>query len=183
MDQRTSIRKGRQSRSSGFSLIELTFAMSILAVGLLGGIVVIGVATANNGRSKQHTTAATLAESTLEKIVAIPKSASGAAAQTQITDCAGNNFTIETSQGGSALISTGAFAGSIDFSQPAAANYSMGYVMCAAGGNITYDVRWRVDPGPTPGTQLVTVSAKNTSGNGGQIFTLPYTLHYLRGDF
>ncbi|MGC2696554.1 MAG: prepilin-type N-terminal cleavage/methylation domain-containing protein [Candidatus Angelobacter sp.] len=177
------MRENDKARSRGFSLIEVTLAMSILAVGLLGGIVVIGVATANNGRSKQHTTAATLAESTMEKIVAIPSSATGAATQTQITDCAGNAFTIETSPGGSPLINSGAFAGSIDFSQAPAPNYSMAYLMCSSGTGVTYDVRWRVDAGPTPGTQLVTVSAKTAGGSGTSIFTLPYTLHQLRGDF
>ena len=67
----------------GFSLIELMIAMVVLAVGLLGGIMVIGVAKANNGRSKLHTTAVTLAESTMEKIVAIPRSATAAAAGTK----------------------------------------------------------------------------------------------------
>jgi prepilin-type N-terminal cleavage/methylation domain-containing protein len=72
---------GKRGKARGFSLIELTMAMSVLAIGLLGGIVVIGMATANNGRSKLHTTAVTLAESTMEKILAIPQRATGAAAQ------------------------------------------------------------------------------------------------------
>ena len=165
-------------------MIELMIAMAVLAVGMLGGIVVIGMATANNGRSKLHTTAVTLAESTMERIVAIPKSATGAAAQTRVTDCAGNVFNIQTAPGGSALISSGAFAG-IDFSQPAQANYSMAYVMCSSGAGVPYDVRWRIDPGPTPSTQVVTVSAKPMTANGPPAaqLTLPFTLRQLRGDF
>jgi len=81
---------------SGFSLLELTMAMAILAIGLLGSIVVIGVASANNGSSKLHTTAKALAESTMEKIVAIGSKST--ATQTSITDCANNTFTIETAQ-------------------------------------------------------------------------------------
>src|ERR1700681_443962 len=98
--------RGRETgkMSRGFSLIELTIAMAVLAVGLLGGIVVIAVATASNGRSKLHTTAATMASSTMEKIMAIPNKAVGPAAQTKLTDCAGNTFTIETAPGGSPLI-------------------------------------------------------------------------------
>jgi prepilin-type N-terminal cleavage/methylation domain-containing protein len=175
---------GKTHRTSrGFSLIELTIAMAVLVVGLLGGIVVIGVATANNSRSMLHTTAATLAQSTMEKIVAIPKRATGAGAQTQISDCAGHTFTVETAVGGSPVISSGAFAGSIDYSQAPQPNYSMAYVMCSAGAGVTYDVRWRIDPGATPSTQLVTVSAKSVSGNAAAGLTLPYTLHHLRGDF
>lgn len=171
--------------SRGFSLIELMIAMAVLAVGLLGGIVVIAVATANDGRSKLHTTAATMASSTMEKILAIPKKAVGPAAQTKVTDCAGNTFTIETAAGGSPLISGGAFAGAVDFSQAPLPDYSMRYVMCSTGTGVTYDVRWRIDAGPTPSTQLVTVSAKPMAGTGAAAaqFTLPITLHQLRGNF
>lgn len=158
--------------------------MAVLAVGLLGGMVVIGVATANNGRSKLHSTAITLAESTMEKIVAIGSKATGTAAQTRITDCAGNTFIIETAQGGSDLITSGAFANTIDFSKPPQANYSMNYVMCSSGGGVAYDVRWRIDPGYTPSTQMVTVSAKPLPGSAAAVaqLTLPVTLRQTRGD-
>lgn len=166
----------------GFSLIEVMIAMAVLAVGLLGGIVVIAVASANDGRSKLHSTAMTLAESTIEKIVAIPQNAVGTAAETKITDCTGNTFMIETSVGGSDLIASGAFAGSVDFSKPAVGNYAMAYSTCG-GTSVSYDIRWRIDPGPTPATQLVTVSAKPIVAAGAAQFTLPYTLHQLRGNF
>jgi prepilin-type N-terminal cleavage/methylation domain-containing protein len=169
--------------SRGFSLIELMISMSVLAVGLLGGIIVIAVATANNGRSKLHSTAVIMAESTMEKIVAIPQQAVGAAAQTKLTDCAGNTFTIETARGGSPLIDNGAFAGSVDFSRPPMDNYAMRYVMCSTGTGVGYDVRWRVDAGPTLSTQLVTVSAKPLLTAGAAQLTLPFTLHQLRGNF
>jgi len=177
----------KQRNLRGFSLLELTIAMAVLAVGLLGGIVVIGVASANNGKSKLHSTAVTLAESTMERIIAIPQKATGAAAQTRITDCAGNTFTIETSAGPAdyPLITSGAFANTIDFSQPPQPNYSMAYVMCSASGGIAYDVRWHIDPGPTPSTQWVTVSAKPLVGSAAPAaqLTLPFTLRQLRGDF
>src|SRR5579864_1301527 len=169
--------------SRGFSLIEVMIAMAVLGVGLLGGIVVIAVASANDGRSKLHSTAVTLAESTMEKIVAIPQNAVGTGAETKMTDCAGNSFLIETAQGGSDLISSGAFAGSVDFSKPVVGNYAMVYTTCGAGTSVSYDVRWRIDPGPTPATQLVTVSAKPLVAAGAAQFTLPYTLHQLRGNF
>jgi prepilin-type N-terminal cleavage/methylation domain-containing protein len=180
------IRRARTAKMSrGFSLIELMIAMAVLAVGLLGGIAVIAVATANDGRSKLHSTAILLAQSTMEKIAAIPKAAGNT--QTTLTDCAGTPHSIETAvpaAGGSpALIDSGAFSGTIDFSQPTVTNYSMVYVTCSTGGNIGYDVRWRIDRGPTPATQLVTVSAKPLVTAGATQFMLPYTLHQLRGDF
>ncbi|HEY2912661.1 MAG TPA: prepilin-type N-terminal cleavage/methylation domain-containing protein [Candidatus Angelobacter sp.] len=169
--------------SRGFSLIEVTIAMAVLAVGLLGGISVIAVANANDARSKLHSTTIMLAQSTMEKIVAIPNNATNT--QTTLTDCGGIPHTIETAVPapgtGPALISSGAFAGTIDFSQPTVINYSMVYVTCSTGGNVGYDVRWSIDPGSTPGTQMVTVSAKPLITAGATQFTLPYTLHQSKG--
>jgi type IV pilus assembly protein PilV len=186
MMQRGSLirRAGKLGNSRGFSLVEVIIAMAVLAVGLLGSIVVIGVASATNGRSKLHTTAITLAESTMEKIAAIGSKATGAAAQTKITDCAGNTFTIETSVGGSDLITSGAFVNTIDFSKPPQPNYSMNYVICSSGGGVTYDVRWRIDSLSPLSTQMVTVSAKPLPGTAAAVapLTLPVTLHYTRGD-
>jgi prepilin-type N-terminal cleavage/methylation domain-containing protein len=178
------IRLCRPNRDShGFSLIELMIAMTVLVVGLLGSMGIIFVATASNGRSKLNTTAATLAESTMERIVTIPQSATGAAALTSITDCAGNTIIVNTVPGGSPLLSSGAFA-DVDFNQPAVPGYSMVYTVCPAGTGVPYDVRWRIDPGPTPRTQLVTVSAKALAGNVSPVavFSRPRTLHQLRGD-
>lgn len=170
----------------GFGLIELMIAMLVLAVGLAGGAAVISVAIANNGRARFDTTATALAESTMERIVAIPSRAIGPAASTSLTDCAGNNFPISSALGGAPLITQGTFAGSIDFSQPALPNYSMQYSTCSSGGTLAYDIRWRVDPGPTPFTQLITVSAKSvgqTSNNATNRFTAPVRLRTIRGAF
>jgi prepilin-type N-terminal cleavage/methylation domain-containing protein len=186
MDTYQQIREPQKAKMSrGFSLIELMVAMAVLAIGLLGGIAVIAVATANDGRSKLHSTAVTIAQSTMEKIVAIPTGAANT--QTAITDCVGPH-TIETAvpvaPGVSpALVASGAFAGTIDFSQPTVTNYSMDYAICSIGANLRYDVRWSIDPGPTPSTQMVTVSVKPEITAGPAQLTLPYTLHQLRGDF
>jgi hypothetical protein len=61
----------------------------------------------------------------------------------------------------------------------------MNYVMCTAGASVPYDVRWRIDDGPTPATQVVTVSAKPAVTNRAAAaqFTLPSTLRQTRGNF
>jgi prepilin-type N-terminal cleavage/methylation domain-containing protein len=181
MTQHHPIRAGNV-RQSGFSLIEVMFAMVLLAVGLMGSIGMICVAAASNGGSKLNTTAATLAESAMEKIVAIPAGSVGNSALTSLTDCQGNVFTMKTSQGGSQLTTNGTFT-SVDFHQPAVPNYSMQYVMCSGGQNIAYDVRWRVDSGPTPSTDLVTVSVRSTvSAGASAVLARPITLRTLRGN-
>ena len=184
MQRRGTFRRAlRNLNSSGFSLLELILAMAVLAVGLLGSMVVIGVASANNGSSKLHTTAKALAESTMEKIVAIGSKAP--AKQTSTTDCAGNTFTIETAQGPAGItLLSGPLGKSIDFSQPPQPNYSMNYVMCSSSGGVTYDVRWQIEAGPTLGTEWVTVSAKPLPGAGAPIaqLALPFTLRQMRGD-
>jgi prepilin-type N-terminal cleavage/methylation domain-containing protein len=172
--------------SRGFSLIELMIAMVVLAFGLVGGAAVISTAIASNGKSRFDTTATALAESTMEKIVAIPSRAQGPAARTSVTDCAGATFPVSTAPGGAPLIGNGAFAGYIDFLQPAVPNYSMLYATCSAGSNTVYDVRWRIDAGPTPFTQLVTVAAKNIGQAGNTAdkrFALPVMLRTVRGTF
>ena len=166
----------------GFSLIEVMVAMAVLGIGLLGSIGMICAAAASNSGSKLNTTAATLAESTLERIVAVPQGAGGIGALTSLTDCQGNVFTMDTSLGGSPAPPAGP-ATAIDFRQPAVPNYSMQYVMCSGGQNLTYDVRWRVDPGPTPSTGLVTVSVRSRISAGpAAALARPITLRTLRGN-
>ena len=181
----TGVRPKRR-RQCGFSLIELMIAMLVLMVGLVGGAVVISVAIASNGRSRFDTTAAALAESTMEHIVAIPSRALGSAADTSITDCAGSTFPIGTAIGGAPLITAGPFAGNVDFQQAAVPKYAMQYAVCSNGGNTPYDVRWRIDNGPTPFTQLVTVSARMVGQPGTsatQRFAFPVRLRTIRGTF
>jgi prepilin-type N-terminal cleavage/methylation domain-containing protein len=171
-------RKRQYADAQGFSLMELMMALSVLAVGLLGGMSVICVAVASNGGSKLNTTAATLAESTMERILATPQNGNSAT-----TDCRGNTFAINTALGGSAVTTSGLFPG-VNYAQPPVAGYSMLYSTCSAGPALTYDVRWNIAPGPTPSTQLVTVSVKNVAAEGNPAAGLArkFTLHSLRGN-
>jgi type IV pilus modification protein PilV len=181
MTQHHPIRPGN-ARQAGFSLIEVMFAMVVLAVGLMGSIGMICMAAASNGGSKINTTAATLAQSTMERIVAIPQGATGNAAMTSLTDCQGNFFTMDSSLGGSPLTTNEAFTG-VDFRQPPVPNYSMQYAMCGGGQSTTYDVRWRVDPGPALSTDLVTVSVRSTISAGpAAVLARPITVRTLRGN-
>ena len=172
----------RKSRIRGFSILEVLIASVVLTVGLLGGVVLLSVATASNSRSKFDTTATTLAESVMERIVSIPENATGPAAQSSITDCTGSTFLINTAVGGAALNATN---DRIDFAQAApSGNYSMRYVVCSSNANVTYEVRWRIDNGPVAGTQLVTVGAKvlNASQSHATLFAFPVNIRTLRGD-
>lgn len=174
------------SRSGGFSLIEMMIATVVLSIGVVGGAAVISAAIANNGRARFDTTATALAESTMERMVAIPSNATGVTANTSLKDCAGTTFPISTALGGAPLITLGPFAGSVDFSQAPVPNYSMTYAVCSRGANTIYDVRWRVDNGPTPFTQLITVGVRNVGpegGTGNRRFALPVRLRTIRGAF
>lgn len=166
----------------GFSLVELMIAMVVLAVGLLAAAGLICAAMSTNVVPRLGSTSATLAESTMEQILAVPPEATGAAAATTLTDCAGNNFTINTLVGGSPLV-TSQNEVTVDFQQPAVPGYSMQYVMCASNQSITYDVRWTIEAGPTPSTQLITLSARVAPGGAGPqgVYTRTTTLRTLRG--
>ena len=190
----------RRADHKGFSLIELLIAMLVLTVGLLGGMIVIVTAIASNARARLDSTAVALAQSTMDRIVAL--SAAAVPQQTSITDCNGNTYTISTASGGAPLVDISGIPDGkqmIDFTQAAVANYSMQYTLCATGstdGGVlgppqTYDVRWIVSDIPNSSSagsaQLVQVAAKNVGeiGNGvtqSQFFTLPITLRAVRGN-
>lgn len=192
--------KLRRNQETGFSLIELLIAMFILVIGLLGGMVIILVAIASNAQSRFDSSAVTLAQSTMDRILVL--SASSTAQSTDVTDCKGVVHTMNTtgSDPGSgapltvlANISNGNQM--IDFTQPPVAGYQMIYTLCAAGAAGTigndqvYDVRWRIRNIPNTGgnAQLVSVAAKpiNENGNGiteSRFFSIPVTLRGIRGN-
>ncbi len=188
----------RQRRSQrGFSVVELLIAMVILTVGLLGGMIIIVVASANNAKARMDTSAVALAQSTMDRILVISQSAGDLT--TQVTDCTGTSHSMNTAPGGAPLTNLPGSMGSnaIDFSAAPVAGYQMLYTLCATGASgstgapQTYDVRWRVDNvsslNPASNNQVISVAAKNvgTNGNGlqqAQFFTFPVTLRGLRGN-
>jgi prepilin-type N-terminal cleavage/methylation domain-containing protein len=193
---KTRIRESLRNQQSGFSLIELMLAMIVLTVGLLGGMIVIVTAIATNARNRFDTAAVALAQSTMDRIIVL--SAGAAGQTTQMTDCNGTVYTLNTTAGGAPLTNfTTVINGNqiIDFTQGAVAGYQMLYTLCPAGatdglplGNPqTYDVRWNIQAvAGTPGQEMVLVAAKNIGavGNGNQtrFFSMPITLRALRGN-
>jgi hypothetical protein len=177
-------------------LIELSIAMLVLVVGLLGSMILLITAVGANSRSRQDTSAVALAQSTMDRILVVSGSSSNLS--TSITDCNGTQHTVNTAAGGAPLADIGlSGVQAIDFSQPAVDGYRMLYTLCAAGGTGTtgtpqvYDVRWRVDSlsalDAKSQAQMISVAAKNVGavGNGlsqAQLFVMPITLRGLRGN-
>ena len=149
-----SMRRNRKKRhaQSGITLIELMIASFVLTFGMLSLVGLLMVAIGNNGRSKVDTTATMLNQAVIEQMSAVLENGGPGT----ITDCANNNWVIDTSIGGANLNGS-----TIDFTQAAPpAGYSMNYVECNGNVQNTYDVRWNVQNVTAGGTYLVTVGAK-----------------------
>jgi len=190
--------RSRGNRQVGFSLIELLIAMFVLVIGVLGGMIIIVTAIANNARSRSDSTAVTLAQSTMDRILVL--SASSTAQSTSVTDCKGVAHVMNTTgsdPGAGAPLTTLAVSNGsqmIDFSQAPVNGYQMTYTLCATGAAGTigtdqvYDVRWRIRNIVAGGNaQIVLVAAKPVSENANgtnqaALFSLPVTLRGIRGN-
>jgi prepilin-type N-terminal cleavage/methylation domain-containing protein len=172
----------RLNSQRGMSMIELLLAMVILVTGMAALLGLIITSIANNGRARKDTAGTLAAQMVLETIAAQPS-----AATLTITDCAGNNLSVNTagaaSPGAGATINA---AGNIDFTQTYAAapnQYKIQYTSCgAAGTQVVYDVRWNITT-LTAFSKMVTVSARpfaaEAAGNtasGARLFQQPVTL-------
>ena len=175
-------------------LIELLIAMSVLAIGLGGVLVLLISAVLTNSKAGKDTSATMVAENILEQISAQPGNATGAAALLQITDCAGANWTIDTNaatlgagtglNGGNGANLTN--LGVVDWTQSYAtvqANYAMRYVACGnASRQMTYDVRWNVVR-MTTNNRAVVISARPVESTtvGGLKYVVPVNLRTVDG--
>ncbi|HWR13242.1 MAG TPA: prepilin-type N-terminal cleavage/methylation domain-containing protein [Terriglobales bacterium] len=180
-------RRKRSSRSeSGMTMIELMIAMTVLAIGLGGVMILISGAIASNNRNKMDTTATTLAEMVMERIAA-----AGPDANTTftITDCTAPTpvaLTVDPRGSTTGLGAAVDSQGNIDFSGTAPAGYSINYMSCGAGGTQSrYNIRWRVQTisgsGNVVYSKLVTVSARqvgaaSTARERLKFFAIPATL-------
>lgn len=141
----------RKRATKGFSLLELVFAASVLAVAVLGALAMIVVGIARNSSNRMDTTATNVAQTVMEDIASIPAKVN---TTMTITDSKNNNLQLTTAVGGSPLTGTG----NIDFSQPATPGYQVNYVMSGPNNlQVTYDVRWRIDPVNVPNCTLPNV--------------------------
>jgi Tfp pilus assembly protein PilV len=185
-----STRKSKlRCRESGISMIELIMAMTLLAVGMAGLMILITSAIASNSRNKLDTTATVLSQMMLERLIA---SGVNASSTFTITDCQSNSFTIDpsgTTAGRGAALS----GSSIDFSSAPnpTSGYSINYHSCNAGASdATYNVRWHVKvlqgTNSEPFTKEIIVAtrqigAAGTGPNQLKFFAPPVTLRTVIG--
>ena len=175
-------------RQNGFSLIELMFAISVLAVGMAALLPLFATAVLSNGKAKSDTTATMLAQTVVEKIAAQP--ASAGPANLTVTDCnpaGGVQWQIATAAGAGAPLNAN---NEIDFTQPTVPSYNMQYMACGNNGKqTTYDVRWNVQniAGNGNRSRVIIVAARPAAAsavgdkNKALTFALPVTLRTIGG--
>jgi Tfp pilus assembly protein PilV len=187
--RRTSLKKNPER---GAMLIELMIAMLVLAIGLGALTTLIAACMTTDNRNSKDTSATLLAQKVIEELSAQNTNATNAVI---LTDCAGNNWTIPSTQGAAAPSGQGAalatsasspYYGGIDFSQgigAVPAGFSMQYVDCSVNGaQTTYDVRWNVMSITANSTRLITASARQVGSNSdGLHYAIPVTLRAVGG--
>jgi len=174
------------------TLIELMIAVTVMAIGLGGTMTLITTAIWTNNRNKLDTTATTLSQTVMEQIL---QQGANATSTFSITDCLGNNYTIDptsSSSGRGAPLDT---SGNINFAQTLnpTTGYNMNYIVCKANGNqATFDVRWNIttltSSGSTVYTKRVTIAARplGAASNGQYsrlLFAIPINLTGVAGDY
>jgi hypothetical protein len=173
-------------------LIELLISIVVLLVGLGGLMVMLVSAMYTDSTAGKDTTATMVAEHVLEQISAQPANAT---AVLQLTDCANNNLTINTTGAVLGAGNSGSYGGNggsltsvgiVDWTQPynnIPAGYAMQYTACGTGGRqLVYDVRWNVIS-MTNYSRMVVVSARpiGSATTGGLRFIFPANLRTIAG--
>jgi prepilin-type N-terminal cleavage/methylation domain-containing protein len=126
----------------GFTLVELTVAMFVLTVGVLGGMIMIVLGMTRDNTNRMDTTATNAAQAVMEQIAAVPANND---VPLTVTDCVPTNLTVTTVGSAGGLGATLTANGDVDFTQPAVANYQINYTVCGTNGlRTTYDVRRRI---------------------------------------
>jgi len=174
-------------------LIELMIAMFVLATGLGALTTLIVACMTNDNRNSKDTSATLLAQKVVEELSA--QNTNAANTSVILTDCAGNSWTIPSTQGAAAPSGQGAalatsassiYYGGIDFTQSPGsvpAGFSMQYVDCSTNGTqTTYDVRWNVMSVTANSTRLITASARQRGSiSDGLHYAIPVTLRAVGG--
>jgi prepilin-type N-terminal cleavage/methylation domain-containing protein len=174
----------RKNRSRGFSLLEMMFAIGVLATAMIGSLAMVVLGIGRNGSNRMDTTATNVAQTVLEDIAtAPPPQPPNPAPVLNIADCTGNPLAITTAVGGAPLAANG----DIDFQQAAVPGYQGFYTVCSGTANgvqAPYDVRWRIDlVNGSTFAKLVTVSARQPMAiNKGNVnYVPPVTLRTIVG--
>jgi Tfp pilus assembly protein PilV len=171
--------KIKKTEIRGFGLMELMVAIFVLAVGLLGGMMMVIMGMSRDNSNRVDTTATNVAQTVLEQIAGAPPNSNPTLT---VTDCIPNTLNINTAPGGAGLKANG----DVDFSANTAASlnankYQMTYTLCGTNGLQTpYDVRWNIQALGTWG-KLVTVSARQpfVASQTGISFIAPVTLRTI----
>jgi Tfp pilus assembly protein PilV len=170
----------KKKDAGGFGLMELMVAIFVLAVGLLGGMMMVVMGMSRDNSNRVDTTATNVAQTVLEQIAGAPANSNPTLT---VTDCLANNImNINTAPGGAGLKANG----DVDFSANTAASlnansYQMTYTLCGTNGLQTpYDVRWNIQALGGWG-KLVTVSARQpfVASQTGISFIAPVTLRTI----
>jgi prepilin-type N-terminal cleavage/methylation domain-containing protein len=170
----------RSVQQRGMSLIELLVAITVLMIGVTGCVCVIPFAIGTDYRNKQQSNSTVIAQMVTEKIMSV---SAGTSPVLTLSDCAGNNPTINTA--GSATGTGGSLDsnGGVDYTQSqasAGAGYYMDWTTCGTSGQAaTYDVRWNIKS-PDGAIKIIAVSARLKAGPAG-VFALPVTIRSLVG--
>lgn len=150
--------KFRRHNSKGFTIVEMMVAIFVLAVGVLGGMVMILMGMTRDNTNRMDTTATNAAQAVMEQIAAVPANVN---TTVTVTDCVPTARTITTtgSAGGTGATLMTDGSGNVDFSAAPVTNYQTPFTVCGNNGlQITYDVRWRITTLPSGG-KLVIVAA------------------------
>jgi len=193
-----SARHRAKLRQSGMTMLELLIAMTVLAVGMLGCVVMILAGVQSNARNKNDSAAVVLDQEILEMFATYKNyPTSGYVA---INDCgtANNVHWANVLQASVALGGAGAtlytttsaplpsMVGDIDWTQPTGTlagngvlGYAMDYQTCNGD---TFEVRWNVmevNPNPDSRISLLTVSSRQISAkatHNAMLFARPTSL-------
>jgi prepilin-type N-terminal cleavage/methylation domain-containing protein len=150
--------KFRRNREQGFSLIELMFAVGVLAVAMLGALAMIVIGIGRNGSNRMDSAATNVAQTVLEQIAGVPAANNSVLT---FTDCTGANLLVTTTPGGAALIPTDQpSGGDIDWKAAAVPGYDLNYTVCNNGIRTVYEVRWNIQVVPNGWAKEVVVSAR-----------------------
>jgi prepilin-type N-terminal cleavage/methylation domain-containing protein len=176
-------KKFGRKNSSGFTLVELMVAMFVLAVGVLGGMVMIIVGMTRDHTNRMDTTATNAAQAVIEQIAAVP---SNVDTTVNVTDCVPTARVVTTAGSpggtGATLLTDG--SGNIDFSAAPVANYQTPFTVCGNNGlQITYDVRWRITKLPSGGKLVIVAAGHPMTDNKNRAmgYIPPVTLRTIVG--